>query len=123
MFSANARLSSTMRTRLFTALRALRAATRRPLSVYRPPPAGARDALPRLARERPEEVFGQEGDVAPPRAQGWQAQGHDVQSIEEVFPEAPVAYHVGKIAVGRRDDPHVDLDRFVPAHALERALL
>ena len=48
--------------------------------------------------------------------EGRDAQGKDVQPVEEVFPEPPVRHHFPQIAVGRRDDPPAERPRLVGAH-------
>src|SRR4029077_2984714 len=47
----------------------------------------------------------------------------DVQSIEEIFAEPPRFDFLVELLVRRRDDAHVDLQGFISADALERALL
>ena len=46
-----------------------------------------------------------------------------MQAIEQVFAET-AGFHVGdQIAIGGRDDAHIDLDRFAPADRLDFAFL
>ena len=61
-------------------------------------------------------------DVLGPLAQRRHADGHDVQSIEQVFAETPRLGFAGQVAVGRRHQPRVDVFR-PPAHRLDLARL
>ena len=54
---------------------------------------------------------------------GGSATGNDVQPVVEILAELPARDHLREVAVGRRDDAHVDADRLVAADALELALL
>ena len=54
---------------------------------------------------------------------GGRADRKDVEPIEEIGPESPALHRGVEIPVGRRDDPHVHLDRGGPADPLELALL
>ena len=56
-------------------------------------------------------------------AQRGQANRHDVEAVEEVLAERPAGDELLQIAVGRRDEAHVDADRLDAADALELALL
>ena len=49
--------------------------------------------------------------------------GEDVQPVIEVFAEAALGHLLGQIAVGGRDDAHVDLDRALGADRIDLALL
>ena len=54
---------------------------------------------------------------------GGQIDVDDVQPVVEILTEPALVHHMPKIAVGRGDDPDVDLDRFHSAQAHELALL
>ena len=54
---------------------------------------------------------------------GGTTQRHDVQPVEQILAEAALGDLGLDVAVGRRDDAHVDLDGLLAAHALELALL
>ena len=47
----------------------------------------------------------------------------NIQSIEQVFPELVLPNHRWQVAMGRRDDPHIDLDRPCAAQAFELLFL
>src|SRR6185503_3141233 len=47
----------------------------------------------------------------------------DVQAIEQILAEAAVLYVGDEIAVGRRDDAHIDLDGLLAANRIDLALL
>ena len=69
------------------------------------------DALAFLGGEAREEMPHQIRDVLGPLAQRRHRDREHVQAVEQVLAEA-AALHVGdQVAVGRRDDAHVDLDR------------
>ena len=70
-----------------------------------------------------QEVAHQGGNILDPLAQGRQVQGDDRDPVEEVFPEAPPTDVLLQVAVGRGDDPDVDLLLAVTAHRLHPALL
>ena len=70
-----------------------------------------------------EEVLREIRDVVLALAQGRQEDVDDVQPVVEILTEPALVHHVPKIAVGRGDDPHVDLDRFHSAETHELALL
>ena len=75
-------------------------------------------ALGVLADERAHERL----DVLGPLAKRRDADGDDVQAIEEVFAEAPGLHVGGEVAVGRGDEAHVDR-LGAPAHLLHLARL
>ena len=52
-------------------------------------------------------------------AQGGQQEREDIESIIKVAAESAVGGHLCQIAVRRRDETHVDLDRLVAAETLE----
>ena len=68
------------------------------------------DALAFFGREPHQEVPHQFRDVLGALAQGRHRDRKDVQAIEQVLAEAAVGHVGDQVAVGRRDDAHVDLD-------------
>src|SRR5262249_46360020 len=85
---------------------------------------------PRMPRERIERVLckgearleemsGQRRDVFTTLSQSRDFQLNDVQSIEEIFPEASLTDRKPQVAVGGCDDPHACPASGVGAQALE----
>ena len=70
-----------------------------------------------------EEVVGQQQDVRLALAQGRHVDREDVQPVVEIAPEGAVLDRLLEVAVGGRDDAHVDLDGALAADALELPLL
>ncbi len=62
-------------------------------------------------------------DVLRPRAQRRHGQRQHVQPVEQVFAELAGFRALQQIAIGRRDDAHVDLHRLAAADRLDLALL
>ena len=56
-------------------------------------------------------------------AKRWDANGEDVQAIEEVLTEPPRGDGLGKVAIRGGDHPNVDVDRLSPTHPFELLLL
>ncbi len=56
-----------------------------------------------------EEVIGKEEDVGLPLPQGWQIDGIDIESIEQVFPKAAPLNFCCKIFIGCYDEANIDL--------------
>src|SRR5690606_19330686 len=56
-------------------------------------------------------------------AQGREPHREDREAIPEVLAERALRDHAVQVAMGRRDDAHVDVDRARAADARERALL
>jgi hypothetical protein len=48
---------------------------------------------------------------------------HDVEPVIEILAKASFSHFDREIAIGRRDETHVDANRLVAADALERSLL
>ena len=69
------------------------------------------------------EVLGEESDVLAALAQRWQGERHDVQAVVEILAEAPGGDLGREVAVGRRDDAHVDRNLGGRADAGDLALL
>ena len=62
-------------------------------------------------------------DVLAPVAQGRGLDREDIQAIEQILAEGAVLDLLGWVAIGRRDDAHVDLDRAFAADGIDLALL
>src|SRR6185503_16905553 len=73
-----------------------------------------------LGAQAVEQVDGEEPDVAAPLAERRQPDRKDAEPVVEVAPEAPLVRGLAEVAVGGRDDPHVDL---VAARATHRTNL
>jgi len=69
------------------------------------------------------ELYSPVGLLASPLAQGGQAQVHDVEAIQKVFPEHALGDRTGQVPVRGGDDP--DVDRYGPgaADAIDDAFL
>src|SRR5262245_51156645 len=65
----------------------------------------------------------EDGDVLSTLAQGWQANRDHAQAIEQILSEVAGRGVRGEVAVRRRDDAYVDLDRRRAPDALELLLL
>ena len=72
---------------------------------------GERGRTAAPGREAGEEVRGEEGDVLAPLAQGRDADGEDVEAVEEVLAEGALYGRSLEVAVGGRDHAHVDAHR------------
>jgi hypothetical protein len=83
----------------------------------------ALDARVVLLDEPLEEVLGQQQRVAAAQAQRRHLDVDDVEAVVQVLAELALADRLGQVAVGRGDQPHVDLDRLAAADPLERPLL
>ncbi len=85
-----------------------------------------RDVLHRaaqLGRESAQEVAGQQRDVGAPLAQRRRPELHDIEPVEEVFTELPLLDGFDNVAVGCRDQTHLDPQFLGSAHAGERPVL
>src|SRR5215471_17181716 len=83
----------------------------------------ARYALALLGGEASEEMPDQFGDILRPLGEGRDADREYVQPIEQILAEA-AGFHIGdEVAVGRGDDPHVDLYRLARADRLDLVFL
>ena len=71
------------------------------------------------ADEAVEEVLDEQRDVLAPIAQRRQRDRDDVEPVEQVLAELAVRDRLLQVAVGRGDDPDVDLDRLGAADAAE----
>ena len=65
----------------------------------------------------------EERDVARALAQRRDADREDVEPVEEILAEAPGGDGAPQVAIGRGDEPRVDLDRRLAAHAAEAPFL
>jgi hypothetical protein len=87
-----------------------------------------RVVVERLARQSVgggplQEMTREHGDIAAALAERGQHDGDDVEPVEQVLAELPRRDRLLEIAIGRRDDPHVGLDRPRAADRREFALL
>ena len=73
--------------------------------------------------ELAQEVVREHENVAAADAERRHLDVDDVESVVEVLAETARGHVGGEVAVRRGDEAHVDLDRLVAPHALERALL
>jgi hypothetical protein len=69
------------------------------------------------------EVAGQHPDVLASFAQRWQHDGEHVQPVVQIFAKLAFRDRLHRIAVGRRQHPHVRFDHIATAHATEPLLL
>src|SRR5262252_4245955 len=76
-----------------------------------------------LVVELCDEGLDQEWNVLGSLAQRWQRNGQHVDAVVEVLAERLVPHRLRRIAVGRRDDPHVDLDLRLAADPADHAIL
>src|SRR5260370_35557104 len=76
-----------------------------------------------LATEEGQEALGEKTDVLAPAAQGRDLQGEDVQAVEEVLPEGPLAHAPLQVAVGGGQDADVGAAGGRIADALVLAVL
>ena len=70
-----------------------------------------------------EEMLGEQRDVLPPLAEGWQIDRDDVQTIVQILPEPVLFDHALQVDVGRHDDPHINFEGFDTAQAHELPFL
>ena len=68
-------------------------------------------------------MINQGRDVLAPLAQGGGLYREDVKAIEQVLAEQAVFHGLGGVAVGGRDDTHIDLQRALGAHCVDLAFL
>src|SRR5262249_10315479 len=76
-----------------------------------------------LAREATQVVVREQVQVVAALAEGRQADGKHVQTVKEVGPEVAVRDALLQWRIRGGNHPHVGPDCFIPAHALERAVL
>ena len=75
-----------------------------------------------VLRELFEEMIDEERNILAALTQRRDGQVDDVQPVEQVLPERALHDHVAQVAIGRRDDPHVDApDGTVRADLLDLA--
>ena len=98
------------------------------------PPIVSQQSFPRFFRQRLDgqivqlgilfdKVFRQRQNIAFAVAQGGQSQIHDVQAEIQVFAESFVQNFLPHVAVGRRQNTHVDVNRLFPADAVDLTFL
>ena len=114
--------STTARNTAFSSWRTL-PGQRKALSSASASAATRADALALLGGEAREEMAHQVRDVLRPLAQRRHRDRKDVQAVEQVLAETALLHVVDQVAVGGRDDAHVDLDRLARADRLDLALL
>ena len=88
--------------------------------------AGSRDAINSdtvLAGQALHKLVGQKGYVFFALPQRWHRDGHDIQAKIKVLAEFFASDALLQIAIGSGDDPHIDSDQPIAAHALQFALL
>jgi hypothetical protein len=61
----------------------------------------------RARREPLEEMFKQQRDIVAAGAQRRDTEVNDVDPIEQILAEEALSHHLGEIAIGGRDDPHI----------------
>src|ERR1041385_652826 len=81
------------------------------------------DVLAVALAELTDEMRGEQEEVVPPLRQRREPDGHDGETVVEIFAEPSLLDRVFEIAIGRGDEPDVDRDGLAPAHALDLALL
>jgi hypothetical protein len=69
------------------------------------------DALAQSRSQTRHEVTDEKGNIAPAISKRWQRDGKYIEPVEEVAAESTLADFVGQVAVRRRHDSHVDIDR------------
>src|SRR5438093_1441245 len=74
-------------------------------------------------RELADEVGGEQDEIVSPLHQRGEPDRDDREAIVEVFAEASLLDRLLEIAVGGRDQAHVDGDRLAAPHPLDLALL
>src|SRR5688572_15246117 len=79
--------------------------------------------LPAFLREFLEKMCDEQRNVAGPEAQRRKANGNDVETIIEIFSEGAIGHSFFKLAVRRRNHPHVDFHVLIAAHSAELPLL
>src|SRR6266516_7798417 len=81
------------------------------------------DDLPRLLGEAVDQVFDQDRNVLRAFAERRQADGEDVQPVEQILPERAALHRGLEIAVRGREHAHVHRNRMTAADALDLSLL
>ena len=76
-----------------------------------------------LSAQQIDEVSAERLDVLRAVSQWWQFYGTDVESVVEVVAKRASGYHLGKVAVGGRNDANVDFFGFAASDADNDALL
>ena len=71
----------------------------------------------------PGKILHQQRNVFPSLAQCRHLHRDEVDPVKEVFPELSLLYHLRQVAVGRTDNPRIDLLRTAVAQRFERVVL
>jgi len=69
------------------------------------------------------EIFRESGHIFPAVAQRGNQNREYVEPVIEVFAEAALARELGEVAIGGRDDTHIDLDGALGADRIDLAFL
>ena len=72
-----------------------------------------------LLRQGKPKMVGEQGDVFDPRAQRWNGNDRNTETVEQVMSEPTRIGGARKIDVCRSDDAHIDANRCVAAHSFE----
>ena len=70
-----------------------------------------------------QQMISQQRDILSPFGKRWDLQIHHVESVKQIFAELAAGHRLRQVAVGRGDDPHVDLDIAVAAQRTHLTLL
>jgi hypothetical protein len=81
------------------------------------------NALAHSPRVFPHEVFHQHLDILAPLAQRWQLNREHIQAIEKIFSEFLVSNVLVQIAIGRGDNPDVDVQSSHSAEPFKLSVL
>src|SRR5262249_29461438 len=81
------------------------------------------DVHPMFPLEPPHEFFGQKRNIFAALPQRWNMDWHDIQAEEKVLAEFLLFDALLQIAVGGREDSHINRYGAVPPHPLELTLL
>ena len=83
----------------------------------------ALDRFARVSRETQDEQIHQVGDIFFALAQGRDIDWNNIQAIVKIFAESAFFERGAQIAVGRGNQPHIDLDRLRSTQPFKLALL
>ena len=81
------------------------------------------DAFAQCRGETRHEVANEQRDVASAISKRWQRDGEHIEPVKEIAAESSLPDFVGQVAVRRRHDSHVDIDRTRAAKPLDLPLL
>ena len=71
----------------------------------------------------PRAVLGEQRHVVGAVAQRRHRDGDDAEAVVQVLAEQAAAHVLGEVAIARRDDPHVDVDRPRGTDAIDAPIL